>query len=207
MLKNKKGISLIVLIITIVVVIILASIIIMTFRNTDPTGKANEVKFKSDVRGFRDELMLTFSDKEMENPDFMKEDINVNLGSFASMKQYIPDITEEYSKKLFIKNGELLYIGDDANENYNKDEEKWAQEQGIQSPYGRMGDANGDGKITLDDATLIQKDMVKIEELTQRQKLACDVNCDGQINGEDAIKIQKYIAGTITEMVCPEQKN
>ena len=204
MVKNKNGISLIVLIITIAVVIILASIIIMTFKNTNPTGKANEVKFKSDVRGFRDELMLTFSDKEMENPDFVKENVNVNLGNFVGMKQYIPDITEEYSKKLFIKNGQLLYIGDDANENYNKDEEKWAQEQGVQSPYGRIGDANGDGYITQDDAILIQQEIVNIKDLTDRQKLACDTNCDGQITIADAMMIQKYTAGIITEIVCPE---
>lgn len=44
--KNKKGISLIALIITIIVVIILAAIIIITITKNNPVDSAKEATFK-----------------------------------------------------------------------------------------------------------------------------------------------------------------
>ncbi len=52
-----------------------------------------------------------------------------------------------------------------------------------------MGDANGDGFITILDATAIQKYIVKIPEENFREDLA-DVNEDGEINIIDATLVQ-----------------
>ena len=54
---NKKGISLIVLIITIVVIIILATAIIVTLARTNVIDNANEATVKQDFRTLQDEAM------------------------------------------------------------------------------------------------------------------------------------------------------
>lgn len=192
MIKNKRGISLIVLIITIIVMIILASVIVMSFSNSNPVGRAKEARFKSDLSGFKDEFLATCSDKGMSDEDFVKEDINIDSGNYTTIKEYIPDITEQYAKKLLIKNGNLLYIGDDTIDsfeaNYNKDEEGWAKEIGIKAPYGDVGDANGDGEITKNDSSAIgdvANNGITIKDDSSRTLKACDVNGDNLINIDD----------------------
>ena len=161
--KNKRGISLIVLIITIIVMLILVSVIVVSFSNNNPIGKANEAKFKADLSSFRDELDANVNDIIFGESNKSDMDINVNVGDYALLRKYIPDITEEYANKLLIKKGKLLYIGDDSGsqkENfqkyYNEQEENWARSIGIQSPYGQVGDANGDGIVNVRDVTMIQ---------------------------------------------------
>ena len=196
MLRNKKGISLIVLIITILVVLILTSVIVMSFDNNSPIGRANEAKFKSDLSTFRDELMATHTENSITNVDYSKEDINVDAGNIGKMRVYIPDITEEYANKLLIKRGNLLYINDETSEYYYEEEKNWAKTVGIQSPYENVGDADGDGKITKNDWQYIQTmDQTTKNSLTDTQHNACDANGDGVINVYDATAIQKYLTG------------
>lgn len=57
------------------------------------------------------------------------------------------------------------------------------------------GDADGDSKITVRDATLIQKHLAGIEVLLSEQTLVCDSNSDGKITIGDATNIQKTVAG------------
>lgn len=195
---NKKGISLIVLIITIIIMLILTSIIVLSFSENNPIGKANEAKFKSDLSGFRDELAATHADKSISDPDYVPEDVNVNEGKYTTIKQYIPDITEEYANILLIKKGKLLYIGDDTNDNYREEEEKWAKNIGIESPYGNLGDADGDGYITEEDVIYIQNYINGSENgsetaISERQKKAMDADENGIISILDASKIQEWL--------------
>ena len=62
-----------------------------------------------------------------------------------------------------------------------------------------LGDVNGDGKISVLDATLVQKYLAGLVTLSDTQKAAADVNGDGSVSVLDATQIQKYIAGLITE--------
>ncbi len=57
-----------------------------------------------------------------------------------------------------------------------------------------LGDVNGDGKVNIKDATLIQKSAAKLIELTDGEKLRADVNADSKINIKDATAIQKFVA-------------
>lgn len=59
---------------------------------------------------------------------------------------------------------------------------------------GIIGDVNGDGKVNVKDATLIQKAAAKIIELTDEEKLRADVNADNKNNVKDATAIQKFAA-------------
>lgn len=202
MLKKRKGISLIVLIITIIVIIILASVIVMSFSNNNPIGRANEAKFKSDLSSFRDELDSVHNDNSFNDSTYAPENVNVDVGDYAGLRRYIPDITEKYANKLLIKKGKLLYIGDDSGDNKSKyekyhddKEEEWAKSIGIQSPYGQVGDANGDGQITEEDVAYIRNHVIESEvvSLTDRQRNAWDANSDGIINVKDADVLVKYL--------------
>ena len=58
-----------------------------------------------------------------------------------------------------------------------------------------LGDANCDGRVTIMDATKIQKYAGGLEDLTDAGKTVSDVNGDGKINVVDATDIQKFLAG------------
>lgn len=55
------------------------------------------------------------------------------------------------------------------------------------------GDLNGDGDITVVDATLVQKHIVQFETLSADKQILADVNEDNTISVVDATLIQKYI--------------
>lgn len=55
------------------------------------------------------------------------------------------------------------------------------------------GDVNGDGDITVVDATLVQKHVVQFETLSADKQILADVNEDNTISVVDATLIQKYI--------------
>ena len=57
----------------------------------------------------------------------------------------------------------------------------------------KRGDADGDGKVTILDATAIQRKLVSLTVLSFNAS-AADVNGDG-VNILDATKIQRYLAG------------
>ena len=57
-----------------------------------------------------------------------------------------------------------------------------------------MGDADGNGRITIADATLIQKASIDLEQLSDVRKRTADVNGDGRVSVLDATCVQKYLA-------------
>ena len=57
-----------------------------------------------------------------------------------------------------------------------------------------LGDADGDGVITVMDVTAVQKHIAEINILTGDRFLAADVNRDGVVDISDATQIQKYVA-------------
>ena len=56
------------------------------------------------------------------------------------------------------------------------------------------GDVNTDGKVSIQDATAIQKHLANITELGGKGKTAADFNSDGKITIKDATAIQKFLA-------------
>lgn len=55
------------------------------------------------------------------------------------------------------------------------------------------GDVNGDGKISLKDASLIQKSVAGLITLTAEQMKAADINGDGEVNLFDAYALQLQV--------------
>ncbi|MDD6988234.1 leucine-rich repeat protein [Ruminococcus sp.] len=60
-----------------------------------------------------------------------------------------------------------------------------------------LGDVNGDGVISILDATEIQKYLASLSNLSDNQIILADFNKDGIISIIDATEIQKYIVGLV----------
>lgn len=57
-----------------------------------------------------------------------------------------------------------------------------------------LGDADGDGRITISDATMIQKYIAQFEMPGNFQIKACEINGDGSVSISDVTEIQRYLA-------------
>lgn len=72
-----------------------------------------------------------------------------------------------------------------------------AQQEGTTvAPVGGAlyGDVDGDNRITVKDATTIQKHVAKLETIPDNRQPLADVIADNNINIKDATAIQKYVA-------------
>ena len=58
----------------------------------------------------------------------------------------------------------------------------------------KLGDANGDGHVTINDVTAIQRYLAELETLEGSYLHAADANQDGTVNIADATVIQMYLA-------------
>lgn len=128
--KKNKGISLIVLIITIIIILILAGTVILSLAQNNAIDKAREAKFKTDVDAFKNDLQLWISNEYLTKPkNFNSKDVNADNTTNGYENKKITDIitsmNNEYASKFIIKEGQLIYIGSDANE---KD---WMNDMGV----------------------------------------------------------------------------
>ncbi len=71
-----------------------------------------------------------------------------------------------------------------------------------ESPFKEviLGDADGDGSVTISDATMIQKYLAEFDMPENFVLKACDADGDGRVTINDVTAIQKYLA----EMDAPE---
>lgn len=68
---------------------------------------------------------------------------------------------------------------------------------GTATPSSRVvyGDADRDGKVTVKDATAIEKHILGVTRLSGQALKNADVNGDGKVNSVDTVLIQGYVAG------------
>ena len=59
------------------------------------------------------------------------------------------------------------------------------------------GDANGDGETTVEDALLLMRYLIGLEEVDEANLASCDVNGDGTVDLADALLIMRKAMGTI----------
>lgn len=62
------------------------------------------------------------------------------------------------------------------------------------------GDANMDGRVSIDDATLIQKYIAEMESLSVEQTKLADTDYNGYVEINDVTLIQKFLAGMIDHL-------
>ncbi len=116
---NKRGISLIVLVITIIVMIILASAIILSLSNSGIIGRANEASFKTDVKSIQEELTIELADAILEDRADALEGVAAET---------VLDSAQKYPEKFVISNQKLMYIG----EKVTADERAYLDQIGIE---------------------------------------------------------------------------
>ena len=73
--------------------------------------------------------------------------------------------------------------------------EDYANENGF--IFVTTGDVNGDSKVDITDATLVQELAAELIGLDENQKKAADTNKDGKVDIDDATLIQKLVAELI----------
>lgn len=75
--------------------------------------------------------------------------------------------------------------------------EKYANNNGFTFVTLVEGDIDGDGKLSITDATAIQKYLASTLEFTPEQLAIADVNGDGEISVKDVTFIQKYLVSVV----------
>ena len=111
---NNKGISLIVLIITIIVVIILAAVVILTLSKNNPINSAKEAAFKDDIYNFKTELEVYKAKISRNGEDVTK--LYASKDSDPSIQDVITSITRKYIDRIEVREGKLVYVGNDKTE-------------------------------------------------------------------------------------------
>ncbi|MDD2627578.1 MAG: hypothetical protein PHR25_04050 [Clostridia bacterium] len=101
MFKQKKGISLIVLVITIIVIVVLASAIILSITSPDIISKAKYASFKNDMT-----MIKQYIETEMLYDKVSGE----NLSKYEGFEDL--DIDPKYKEIIGIKDGKIYYIKD-----------------------------------------------------------------------------------------------
>lgn len=71
--------------------------------------------------------------------------------------------------------------------------ETYAKENSLK--FVVAGDVNGDGEVSIKDATMIQYYLAKLKTLNKTQLKAADINNDGKVSIADVTKIQYILAG------------
>lgn len=127
--KNRKGISLIVLIITILVMIILAGVVIVNMSKDNPVKNASKSVFLQEISDLKEELKMIISkkiiNKELKSPE------DVNATGYTEIIKYIPDFPKKFADKFIIRKGELFVV----KQNLIEEERKWLEENKIVEEY------------------------------------------------------------------------
>ncbi len=74
----------------------------------------------------------------------------------------------------------------------------------IPGNFYKQGDVNLDSKVNIKDATLIQKHLAKIKEISELQLSLADVDGKKGVNVKDATYLQKWLAGIVEELHKPQ---
>ncbi|MDD2377202.1 MAG: hypothetical protein PHD15_05310, partial [Clostridia bacterium] len=106
--KNKKGISLIVLVITIIVIIILAGAVILSLANNNPIESANEATFKTNVAEYNSELAMAITNKYLQDNSFDSATFDAGVwdgtgDGTGTIKEYITSMSEVDAAKYEIQ--------------------------------------------------------------------------------------------------------
>ena len=152
--REKKGISLIVLVITIAVTIVLSASIILTLTNNNPIENAKKVAFETDMSALKEDLNTYVHKKIAENQGVYEvEELYADENSLVedgveqtgqNIKLVLPSINDKYLNKIKIIGGRLNY--DDYS---NMKEYSWAVEvfDGITADYDKAESDNGTAQI------------------------------------------------------------
>lgn len=127
--------------------------------------------------------------------------------TYSSSDESVAQVSSKGVVKAVGEGYTVITINAAGNNNYNSDTERiivfvsgTANPTEPTTPVQIIGDVNGDGSITVLDATTLQKYISGLVTLSDEQLALADTNGDGSVTVLDATAIQKYIAGLVTEL-------
>lgn len=171
----------------------------------------------ADEFGFRGSYISEATTQEFFVPDIHEYNIEINypedtISFFAvpTNKNYQARVYKtEYQPEVYgadyrggknvpVKDGDVIYIGvgNPAWPTMNS----WAgtAEETVYTFKIKyvplMGDLNGNGRLDIDDVTVLQRHLADYEELTDAQKAIADYDCDSDISVLDATAMQSVLA-------------
>lgn len=128
--------------------------------------------------------------------------------TYSSSDESVAQVSSKGVVKAVGEGYTVITINAAGNNNYNSDTERIIvfvsgtanPTEPTTKPDQIIGDVNGDGSVTVLDATTLQKYISGLVSLSNEQLALADTNGDGSITVLDATAIQKYIAGLVTEL-------
>lgn len=105
-------------------------------------------------------------------------------------------------------NGNEIALSEENRAELNNSDTAWLSGLLSFTPSSNLiyGDVDGDGSVTITDATIIQKASIGLVDLNEDQIKCADVTGDGRVSISDVTLIQKYIAGTYSNTGVVGQK-
>lgn len=167
--EMNNGITLVALVITIVILLMLAGISInIVLGDNGVVTKAQQAKISTNLGSYNEQLNMFITDKKMENNDFYegsltagKSTLSYNTKNYdgGTIKDIIPNISNEYLDKLEIIKGKLVVNTQD------KRLIKIVQDMGLEAnPYnivdGVLTSSNNNLLLVDDQGTLTLPDSV-----------------------------------------------
>ena len=124
--KNKKGITLVALVITIVVLLILAGVSLnLLIGNNGVFTRAKQAKISNDLSSYTEQLAMFIADKKAENPEFYESSLTAGKNNLyyntktsedeKTIKDIINDVKDEYLDSLEVIKGKLIINTQDKN--------------------------------------------------------------------------------------------
>ena len=124
--ENKKGITLIALVVTIVVLLILAGVSLnLLIGNNGIITRARQAKISNDLSSYKEQLAMFIADKKAENPEFYESSLTAGKNNLyyntktsedeKTIKDIINDVKDEYLDGLEVVKGKLTINTQDKN--------------------------------------------------------------------------------------------
>lgn len=151
--------------------------------------------------GYKGWCVLEFAELVYEQPEPQKPETpapEVTVPEVTVPEVTVPEetIPEETLPATFDELPSFGATVDEATKDEATKDEATMDEIGDISQEGFVvGDVNGDGKVSITDATLLQKFLAKVGEIPEGCMKFADVNGDGKVSVADATYIQKKLAG------------
>ena len=124
--ENKKGITLVALIVTIVVLLILAGVSLnLLIGNNGIITRAKQAKISNDLSSYKEQLAMFIADKKTENSEFYESSLTAGKNNLyyntktsedeKTIKDIIKDVKDEYLDSLEVVKGKLTVNTKDKN--------------------------------------------------------------------------------------------
>lgn len=137
-LRNKKGITLIALVVTIIVLLILSGVVINMLIGSDGViTKAQNAKITTELGQLQEQVDIAITNEKLDKKQ------NFNINDYRTLKDFNPEIESKYSEYIGINNGKI-YIKSYANNSIKNA----GMNSGMEIGKAAVQDENGVIKIT-----------------------------------------------------------